>query len=167
MVRIRNAISLKLLATPPGFEPGTFSLEGYEETLYYQRPVILFRSENWPIAQLKYHRTPSQLWTADRTRGIVGERLIFRRSGVDLSRDCRLQCPCPLPVRAARRTFFGRCLWRQRRLRPSWDEARRDSLHYPAGVARFQRHRDRGAWSFAPSRSPKRTIFDRHSSSRI
>ena len=28
MVRIRNAISLKLLATPPGFEPGTFSLEG-------------------------------------------------------------------------------------------------------------------------------------------
>jgi hypothetical protein len=28
MARIRNAISLKLLATPPGFEPGTFSLEG-------------------------------------------------------------------------------------------------------------------------------------------
>jgi hypothetical protein len=28
MVRIRNAVSLKLLATPPGFEPGTFSLEG-------------------------------------------------------------------------------------------------------------------------------------------
>jgi hypothetical protein len=27
MVRTRNAISLKLLATPPGFEPGTFSLE--------------------------------------------------------------------------------------------------------------------------------------------
>ena len=24
---------LKLLATPPGLEPGTFSLEGYEETL--------------------------------------------------------------------------------------------------------------------------------------
>jgi hypothetical protein len=44
---------------------------------------------------------------------------------------------------AARRTFFGRCLWRQRRLRPSWDEARRDPRPYPAGVAPFQRHRDR------------------------
>jgi hypothetical protein len=28
MVGTRNAMSLKLLATPPGFEPGTFSLEG-------------------------------------------------------------------------------------------------------------------------------------------
>ena len=46
------------MATRAALEPATNSLEGYEETLYYQRPVILFRSENWPIAQLKYHRTP-------------------------------------------------------------------------------------------------------------
>jgi hypothetical protein len=95
MVRIRNAISLKLLATPPGFEPGTFSLEGYEETLYYQTPVILFRSENWPIAQPKYHRTPSQLWTADRTRGDswrASDFSTFRRGP-----QPRLPPPVPLP----------------------------------------------------------------------
>jgi hypothetical protein len=90
-----GAKGLISLATPPGFEPGTFSLEGYEETLYYQRPVILFRSENWPIAQLKYHRTPSQLWTADRTRGDswrASDFSAFRRGP-----QPRLPPPVPLP----------------------------------------------------------------------
>jgi hypothetical protein len=57
--------------------------------------VILFRSENWPIAQLKYHRTPSQLWTADRTRGDswrASDFSAFRRGP-----QPRLPPPVPLP----------------------------------------------------------------------
>jgi hypothetical protein len=125
------------MATPAGLEPARNSLEGYEETRYYQRPVILFRSENWPIAQLKYHRTPSQLWTAARTRGDswrASDFLAFRRGP-----QPRLPPPVPLPSsRTGSQTNVLRPVPVAPKAAPPFvgrSEARFPRLVYPAGVA--------------------------------
>jgi hypothetical protein len=44
---IRNANQLKTLATPPGFEPATFSLEECWETQSFQCELQLFGSQKW------------------------------------------------------------------------------------------------------------------------